>query len=256
VDLWLLVIILVVFLPALAYWRFTRLARRREPATTAIKLRLYFSGALTQWALVVYCAWVLARRGQTLADIGWVAGGHPLAWVAAVLLTGVLVLTTRRSIEGLAREGPGEFPTHLTRLLRILPTTRTERMSFAVLALTAGFCEEFLYRGFLIYAFDFVLPWTALSVVLAAVAFGIGHTYQGKQGMLMTGVLGIALGFIYVLGGSLWPVILVHAVIDLANGYTLGRFAERLQAAGIRLGEFRTPPAPADGGREEPPTTV
>jgi membrane protease YdiL (CAAX protease family) len=242
VDLWGLAFILIVALPALAYWRFTQIARRRGPATTAVKLRLYFTGVATQWALVVYCVWVLARRDLSLRDIGWVSGAHPAIWALAAVFAAALIFVTYRSVQSLATEEASELPLHLNRLLRILPTNRTERAAFVVLALTAGFCEEILYRGFLIYALDSVLPHIAIAVVLGGVAFGVGHTYQGKQGMITTGVLGVVLGILYVLGGSLWPVILVHALIDLANGYTLGNFARRLESRGPLLPEGPTLP--------------
>jgi membrane protease YdiL (CAAX protease family) len=253
VDLWLLVIILIAGLPALAYWRFTRIARRHEPATTAVKLRLYLTGIATQWCLVIYCIWVLARRGLSLRDIGWVGGAHPIVWALAVLFTAALVFVTYRSIQGLEEEDASELPLHLKRLLRILPTNRIERAAFVALALTAGFCEEILYRGFLIYALSLVMPHVAIAVVLAGVAFGIGHAYQGRQGMLTTGALGVVLGILFIAGRSLWPVIFIHAVIDLANGYTLGEFARRLQRRGPLPPEIplqRIGPVPGD---VEPP---
>jgi membrane protease YdiL (CAAX protease family) len=112
-------------------------------------------------------------------------------------------------------------------VVRILPSTPIERVAFAGVALTAGFCEEVLYRGFLLYALDGVIasPW--ISLVLAAIAFGVGHAYQGRRGIVLTAILGVVFGLLYRFGGSLWPGIVLHAAIDGVNGYALGSLANR-----------------------------
>ena len=62
--------------------------------------------------------------------------------------------------------------------------------------------------------------WVAVGV--SATAFGLAHAYQGPRGVLKTGAIGLAMGALFVLSGSLWAPMLLHAVIDLASGY-MGR---------------------------------
>jgi membrane protease YdiL (CAAX protease family) len=99
-----------------------------------------------------------------------------------------------------------------------------ERAGFVAVALTAGVCEEILYRGFLIYALGRVLPSPWVALVPAALIFGIAHAYQGPRGVAGTGLLGVFLGLLYLLSGSLWPGIGLHASVDLVNGMALGPF--------------------------------
>ena len=58
--------------------------------------------------------------------------------------------------------------------------------------------------------------WAAM--VVGAVAFGIAHAYQGPIGILKTGVVGLIMGTLYLLSGSIWGPMLVHAVVDITSG--------------------------------------
>jgi hypothetical protein len=84
-------------------------------------------------------------------------------------------------------------------------------------SLSAGFCEEFIFRGYLIWAFQSLLGlWgaAALSVVLFAVA----HAYQGARGIVSTGIVGSLLTLVVLIFGSLLPAIALHALIDIDQG--------------------------------------
>jgi uncharacterized protein len=101
--------------------------------------------------------------------------------------------------------------------LALLPRTRSERRLFTVVGLTAGVCEEWLYRGFflaVVAALSGGLPVPAL-VAIAAVAFGVAHAYQGWTGVVSTGVLGGVMALLYLGTGSLLVPVLLHAAIDL-----------------------------------------
>jgi uncharacterized protein len=78
-------------------------------------------------------------------------------------------------------------------------------------------CEEWLYRGFFLAVVSAPaggLP-TVLLVVVAAVAFGLAHAYQGPAGIVATGLLGGVMAAVYLQTGSLLLPVLLHAVIDL-----------------------------------------
>jgi membrane protease YdiL (CAAX protease family) len=68
-------------------------------------------------------------------------------------------------------------------------------------------------------------------VLLAAAIFGLGHAYQGPKGILKTGLVGLVLGGLFALTGSLWAPMLVHVVMDLLAGY-VGRRAIQLPTDG------------------------
>lgn len=99
----------------------------------------------------------------------------------------------------------------------LLPRTAGERRVFALLAVTAGVCEEVLYRGFLLAALRWVAPGLShpALIVLTAAAFGLAHLYQGGRGVVLTGLAGAYFAWIAIATGSLAPVMALHAVLDL-----------------------------------------
>ncbi len=92
-------------------------------------------------------------------------------------------------------------------------------ISLILVWITAAFLEELIFRGFLLNAIDRLLGgtkwsmWT--SVVISSVVFGVIHAYQGLTGILLTGGIGFIFGVAFVLNGRrLWPLILMHGIID------------------------------------------
>jgi uncharacterized protein len=186
---------------------------------------------ILEWglALLVLVVW-LAAPG---VDAGQVGLSWPQEWpgpvtgVVVVLVLLFVVVSTRALRGGALLEGPGpsvrrpgegrhaEPPGHAT--LALLPRTSGERRLFTVVGVTAGVCEEWLYRGFFLAVVSAVaggLP-TGILVLIAAVAFGLAHAYQGVAGVVTTGVLGGVMAAVYLQTGSLLLPVLLHAVIDL-----------------------------------------
>jgi membrane protease YdiL (CAAX protease family) len=110
-------------------------------------------------------------------------------------------------------------PANMT--LALLPRSRKQRRVFVFVALTAGICEEFLMRGALFAVLPGLFPGINLYLypVIAGLLFGVAHAYQGPSGIVKTGAVGTLLGFLYLASGSLAPVIVLHAVIDLSSGF-------------------------------------
>ncbi|WP_291843150.1 type II CAAX endopeptidase family protein [Maricaulis sp.] len=85
---------------------------------------------------------------------------------------------------------------------------------------SAAFGEEIFFRGYLIDRIGKLLPdarWASLVAILVpALIFGIAHAYyQGIRGLIVTGLIGLALGTLYLVNKrNLWPNIIAHGVVD------------------------------------------
>ena len=105
----------------------------------------------------------------------------------------------------------------------LIPETRREKLlAVCLVAPTAAFCEELLYRG---YLHAQLLRWSdsvAAALILGAVAFGLAHAYQGVQGMARAALLGALLAVPVIRTGSLWPSMAAHFVIDAVALIWLG----------------------------------
>jgi uncharacterized protein len=100
----------------------------------------------------------------------------------------------------------------------LLPQTTVELYIFVVLAIAAGFCEEIIFRGYLLRQFT---AWTgsiAAGVALQAVVFGVGHIYQGWKGVVVISIYGALFGILAAMRKSLRPGIIQHCGQDAISG--------------------------------------
>jgi membrane protease YdiL (CAAX protease family) len=83
------------------------------------------------------------------------------------------------------------------------------------------FTEEIIFRGFLMSEFVYIVGATrfgfVFSVLASAALFGLAHWYQGPAGALSTGIVGIALGALFIWGGTVWLPIMTHGFIDTVS---------------------------------------
>lgn len=94
-------------------------------------------------------------------------------------------------------------------------------LSLALMWLNAAFCEELLFRGYLMNNVERSLGgasmWNGLAAaVVVAVVFGALHVpSQGLYGFVVTGLVGFLLGLLFLLGRrTLFPVLIAHGVIN------------------------------------------
>lgn len=185
------------------------------------RTRFYGRIVRTEWGLSALALLSLWMRRQPLAAIGLrtLTGANPLvegaivgAVAGAVLGLGLSVMLAAVSARFRASMGK-----QLSSLQAMMPATAREHWQFAVVAVTAGICEETLFRGFMGMTFSELFPGAPLWVTVAvlAVVFGFAHWYQGWRGVLTTGAIGAALAVLYLAANSLWPGMLLHALIDL-----------------------------------------
>jgi membrane protease YdiL (CAAX protease family) len=218
-------VVLVAFLgvgqPVLSWWshrRFRRALRRDRPADPVARRQRYRRTAVTEWLLVlVVVAVVVAEPGLRLGQLGlrWpglagAAAPFSVVGLLGLVATVAVYLVVRRRL-------PAAAPAGAEAVLALLPRTFAERRAFVGLAVTAGICEETLYRGFLIAVAGALLPGLGVVelVAVSAVLFGLAHLYQGPLGVLGTGVLGGCLAVLYLGSGSLLLPACYHILLDL-----------------------------------------
>ena len=119
------------------------------------------------------------------------------AWVVA---SEVAVLQTRIMGRGLQLAETEQMMLGLLNELGLVE-------ALVLIAVLPGFCEEFLFRGFLLSGVRRSAgKWGTLLVV--GVVFGLFHLYGFK--LLVTSLLGILLALVCWQSGSIWPGILIH----------------------------------------------
>lgn len=216
-DFWLIFLVLAVVIPWRGRARLQRLLAMPHFGTKD-KWVLYGSTIAFQWILVAVVAWRAFSRGLTLGELGLsrpVNLGLLLFGAGGAALLGAFQWFNLRRVGRMS--GPiAEFMRKLAD--RVLPVGGKEFVPYCALAITAGICEEFLYRGFVMAALGRADVFNSAAVIVSSVLFGLAHTYQGRSGVVGTGLLGLLFGVARLLTSSLFPVMLWHAVVDVVAG--------------------------------------
>jgi len=173
-------------------------------------------GILGALVIVVLTVWL---RGGGLAALGF---APPERWGRAALVAlglgvGIQLLAVT-VLEPLGEKLTGSRADHSV-LDGVRGNGRALGGLLVAVWLLVAPLEEGLYRGFLMTEMSRVLGTgpvaLGVNVLVTSVVFGLSHGYQGRAGMLGTGVVGALLGILSVLSDfSLWPAILTHGVID------------------------------------------
>lgn len=102
----------------------------------------------------------------------------------------------------------------LKEVLFILPKNLQEHKWSIIISITAGVCEEILFRGLFFELLNQYMP-AVYAILVVNILFGLGHAGTKLKNMLSTSGLGILWSIIYYYTGSLWVPILMHILVDI-----------------------------------------
>jgi membrane protease YdiL (CAAX protease family) len=161
-------------------------------------------------ALIVY---FLARGGESpravllgsrrpLREAGWGALTLPLTFGLVIAVSAII-----RS-----------FVPHLRNVpinpLEALVQTPGGLMMFIGVAVIAGGVREEVQRAFVLHRFDRYLGGPLVGVVVSSLFFGLGHTLQGSDAAIITGLLGVLWAAAYLWRRSAVGTIVNHSLFN------------------------------------------
>jgi membrane protease YdiL (CAAX protease family) len=216
----LLVVLLIAVQPLRGRRRYRRLLAELATNPDA-RRQFYVRGIVAAWIAVGVVAVIgaLAGRGPTSIRLT-VVHLKPDSPLLIVVIVGIFATLLGGSLAAIWRGGQSlidRFRRQLAGFKELVPRTRLERGVFALVAVTAGICEEVLYRGFGVAYVKWLAPsaGTVELIVVIGIAFGVAHLYQGARGVVLTGLLGAFFTWVTLLTGTLLPAILIHVLVDL-----------------------------------------
>jgi CAAX protease family protein len=181
----------------------------------------YLLVMLFEWATIAFIWWGVRRRGIHMREL---IGG---SWPRAIdVLRDLGIAVGFLIVSGIILNGLGYLlkAKENQAIRNLFPHGRTEIILFLLLALTAGFCEELIFRGYLQRQFAALTQAAAGGIVLQAMAFGLGHGYQGWKLMLVITVFGTLFGLLAQWRRSLRPGMIAHFLQDGVGGLLASRF--------------------------------
>jgi membrane protease YdiL (CAAX protease family) len=231
-DIWLIFFVLAVILPWRGRVRMKKLLAMPHVSSME-RLVLYASTIAFQWLSVVVVAWRAWAHGYTASQLGLTLHDR-----TRLIVVGVVGAATIATLQWLNLRRVGRVPIERRGPLqavaeRILPQSTVELLPYLALALTAGLCEEFLYRGFSMAVLSRLGLQAWAVVLLSSILFGLAHSYQGRGGVVMTLLIGLVLGASRIAYDSLVPAIFWHTAVDIVAGIAGPRYLTRAPAAAL-----------------------
>lgn len=228
--------VVVVTVPPLTQRRAYRRLLQRLRVDPGARLAYFGRVMMRDWAAAGLVLVVGVLAGRSARSVGLPA--YRPGSVNAPLVAEVLALTAASLVPllFLVRRRGLRHDDQMVRQLRpvigLVPATLRERVGFAALSVTAGICEEAVFRGFGIAYVRWLWPaasWPWL-IVATSVPFGLAHLYQGGGGMAFATVVGGILCWVTLATGTLLPAMVIHATVDLRNLAIPGQLAARAAA--------------------------
>jgi uncharacterized protein len=177
---------------------------------------MYLLVILFEWVTVAFIWWGLRCRGVRLSDLLGGTWARPLHFlrdlglgIAFLIIFGIVLLQVLSSLLNV---------TEPEALREMMPKTWPEMILWVLMALTAGFCEEVIFRGFLQRQFSALTRSIVGGIILQAIVFGLSHGYQGWKLMLLISTYGACFGLFACWRRSLRPGMIAHALQDTLGG--------------------------------------
>jgi uncharacterized protein len=109
-------------------------------------------------------------------------------------------------------------PAHAASIQTFLPQRAGEILLWVGVSVSAGICEELVFRGYFQRQFEVFTRSRWIALFLQAALFGISHGYQGLEACVKIALFGALYGLLALWRGSLRPGMMAHAGSDILSG--------------------------------------
>jgi hypothetical protein len=214
-------VVVCALLPLGAVRQSRELARDEALLRKLSRQRIYGS-ALATHAVLLVLVWAVLREQRF--DL---FPGYRLTMTHAVLATLALALGLLPLLDRFRLRDP--IADERTRL--IAPRTSREQALFVGVALSAGFSEQVAYRGVLFLLLAALVQSWWIAALLAAVAFGVAHSFQGWKSVGIATLIALRDQVLVGLTSTLIYAIVMHAIHDIVMGAVIALRVRRQEAA-------------------------
>jgi membrane protease YdiL (CAAX protease family) len=184
--------------------------------THAQAIPLYLSAAALDWLLVLFVWRGIRRHGVTSGSLiggRWTNAREVLRDLGlAALFWGFLLAV----VWGLDRL---PLPSEAKSLDVLLPRSVLEVAVWILTSASAGFCEEFVFRGYVQRQLLALSGSTTVAVVGQGLVFGVMHAYQGWVPATRIIVIGVLFGVLAAWRRTLRVGMVAHAWQDIWSGW-------------------------------------
>lgn len=177
-----------------------------------------------EWLLLAFALWGLRMRRTPLRQLLGVRRPGAIEWWTDIGIASGFWLASAITLAvcgALLRYAHLDSSTMRTAVLRVAPTSATELAAWIVLSITAGICEELIFRGYLQQQFTRLMRNVWIGGAVSAILFGLAHGYQGVSGVLLITLYGAFFSALAHHRRSLRAGMFAHAWQDASSGIIL-----------------------------------
>ena len=229
---WHTLTILLVYLAPSIFMAFARHPAAAQTASSApsapahnVMIKSYAISIALEWGMA-YWAWGGVHwRGGTLRDL---TGGRWSSWrgVATDIAIALPFWVVWEFTAWLVHRIVDRIQTPTTPYQ--VPIGVLEISLWILLSISAGVCEELVFRGYLQNQFRAITRSIVAAVVLQGLIFGLAHTYQGWKQVIVIAALGILYGVLAAWRRNLRANMIAHAWSDIYEGWASFAFFGRV----------------------------
>lgn len=175
-----------------------------------------------EWLMVLLVLWGLRRNGTSIRQLlgkprpgmhAWIEDCSIAFafWLLSLVILGILAIGLRLVHAGSSQQA----------VLALAPKNLPEVGLWILLSITAGICEEFIFRGYLQQQFTALANRVSVGILVSAILFGFSHGYEGVSGVVLITVYGAMFSILAVKRGALRSCMMAHAFHDAIAGVAL-----------------------------------
>jgi uncharacterized protein len=169
----------------------------------------YISVVVFEWLLVLYVRMGVHKRGLRLRDL---VGGR---WSTPKQVMKDIALGAGLWAVWIGLMNPHILGGGSNAAQGLLPRGILQSLAWIPVALSAGFCEELAFRGYLQRQLQAITSSAGWAVLIQAIIFGVGHLYEGVGSVGRIMLFGVLFGLFAVWRKSLRPGMITHAWSDI-----------------------------------------
>ncbi len=186
-----------------------------------------------EWALAAFAYWGLRLRKTPLRQVLGERRRGPkelfidIAAAAAFWIVSLLALAALAAVLGLFHLESAQ-----KQISQLAPASLPQAALWVALSVSAGVCEEFLFRGYLQRQFANATRREWIGVLVSSLLFGGAHGYEGIAGMILITVYGALFSLLAIQRRGLRAGMIAHGWHDSITGLLLWA----LKRANVPLG--------------------
>ncbi len=202
--------------------------RQHLVTTSRARILQYLLTLAWEWVLFAFCVWGVHKSGTSLRqlvggrwgeiedvliDVLTAAGFWVVAMVVLAFTARLLNLTGGNQLEEVRRQ-----------IGFLVPRSTLEIELWILLSVTAGICEEIIFRAYLQRQMAALTGNVWVGIAVSGLIFGSAHGYEGAGRMVLVGIYGMMFGLLAHFRRSLRPGMIAHAFHDGIMGLALRFF--------------------------------